>query len=219
MGIINKPYTFSPSTNASALEVNDNFDTLYNEVNGNLSAANLASDSVTTAKIADSNVTAAKLGSSAVTTAKIADEAVTSEKLGATVGFYATTTQSMAVGGPNTVTTYTEVADYGADFNNTTGVFTAPVAGLYHFDACMAVSNIASAADGRWEARITVNGTTKCRSFADADTTNGDPAGNLSLTIPLAASDAVLVAIVQETGGSEALDSDSFFAGYLVGQV
>lgn len=173
---------------------------IVDEINGNLD---------------NSNIDAA----AAIAGSKLADESVTSEKLTSTVGFYATTTQSMAVGGPNTVTTYTEVADYGSDFNHTTGVFTAPYAGLYHFDACMAVSNIASAADGRWEARITVNGTTKCRSFTDADTTNGDPAGNLSLTIPLAASDAVLVAIVQETGGSEALDSDSFFAGYLVGQV
>lgn len=71
MSIVNKPHTFSPSTTASASEVNDDFDTLYNEFNGSISAANLASNAVTTAKITDANVT----------TAKIADAAVTGDKI------------------------------------------------------------------------------------------------------------------------------------------
>lgn len=117
------------------------------------------------------------------------------------------------------VTTYTEVADYGSDFNNTTGVFTAPYAGLYHFDACMGMTDITSTADGRWETSIYVNGVVKSRGFADADTTNGDPAVVVSLTIPLAANDTVDVRVSNITGGAENLDGSSFFAGYLVGQV
>lgn len=73
MGTISKPNTFSSSTTISSSEVNDNFDVLYNEVNGNISAANLATDSVTTAKIADSNVTTAKIADDAVTSAKLAE--------------------------------------------------------------------------------------------------------------------------------------------------
>lgn len=45
-----------------------------------ISAAKLAADSVTTAKILDANVTAAKLGSNSVITAKIQDAAVTQAK-------------------------------------------------------------------------------------------------------------------------------------------
>lgn len=48
---------------------------------GQIEAAGIASDAVTTAKILDANVTEAKLASSAVATAKIADNAVTQAKL------------------------------------------------------------------------------------------------------------------------------------------
>ena len=61
MSNISKPNTFSADTTASSSEVNANFDTIYNDYNGNIDANNLASDAVTTAKIADGAVTAAKL--------------------------------------------------------------------------------------------------------------------------------------------------------------
>lgn len=50
-------------------------------LDANVTAAKLATDSVTTAKITDANVTAGKLATDAVTTAKIADDAVTLAKL------------------------------------------------------------------------------------------------------------------------------------------
>lgn len=71
MGVVSKPYTFSPNTTMSSSEMNSNLDTLYNEFNGNISAANLASNAVTTAKITDSNVTTAKINDDAVTAAKV----------------------------------------------------------------------------------------------------------------------------------------------------
>lgn len=71
MSTISKPYTFSPNTSISSSQMNANFDTLYNDYNGGISAANLATDAVTTAKIADANVTTAKLADDAVTAAKI----------------------------------------------------------------------------------------------------------------------------------------------------
>lgn len=86
MTVIAKPYTFSPNTSISSSQMNSNFDTLYNDYNGGISAANLASNAVTTAKIADSNVTTAKLNDDAVTTAKIADDTIT----GANINFAAT---------------------------------------------------------------------------------------------------------------------------------
>lgn len=48
---------------------------------GSITAAKLASDAVTTAKILDANVTAGKLASNAVTTAKILDSNVTTSKI------------------------------------------------------------------------------------------------------------------------------------------
>jgi hypothetical protein len=51
-------------------------------VNGQVDAAGIASDAVTTAKILNANVTADKLASNSVTTAKIANANVTSAKLG-----------------------------------------------------------------------------------------------------------------------------------------
>ncbi len=98
MGVISKPNTFSPNTTMSSSQVNSNFDTIYNEFNGNIAAANLATGAVTTAKIADSNVTTAKIADSNVTTAKIADGAVTPEKR---AGGYAVGTFSWTTGTGN----------------------------------------------------------------------------------------------------------------------
>lgn len=81
MSIVNRPHTYTPNTTISSSDANANENTIYNDYNGNISAANLADNAVTTAKIADSNVTTAKIADSNVTTAKIADESVTNAKL------------------------------------------------------------------------------------------------------------------------------------------
>lgn len=71
MSTIAKPFTFSPNTTISSSQTNSNFDTLYNDYNGSISAANLATGAVTTAKIADFNVTTAKIADSSVTDVKL----------------------------------------------------------------------------------------------------------------------------------------------------
>lgn len=75
MANIAKPNTFSANTTISSSQVNDNFDTIYDEFNGNISEANLADNAVTEDKVA----------SNAVTTPKIADTAVTYTKLISTI--------------------------------------------------------------------------------------------------------------------------------------
>lgn len=50
-GLVTKPYTFVNGTVADADQVNSDFDTVYTLVNGNLSAPNLATHSVTETKI------------------------------------------------------------------------------------------------------------------------------------------------------------------------
>lgn len=76
MGTIAVPNTFSANTTISSSQVNSNFTTIYNEFNGSIAAANLATDAVTTAKIA----------ADAVTNAKLADASVLPEQLVAGAG-------------------------------------------------------------------------------------------------------------------------------------
>lgn len=71
MGLINKPTTFTANTTAKASEVNDDFDTIYNAFNGNISGANLADGAITTAKIADSAVTSAKIAAGTIVAADL----------------------------------------------------------------------------------------------------------------------------------------------------
>ena len=87
MSIVNKPFTFSPNTSISSSQMNSNFDDLYDDYNGGISAANLANNAVTTDKIADDNVTAAKIADGAIdAAAKISTGVVTPEKLTAGTG-------------------------------------------------------------------------------------------------------------------------------------
>lgn len=72
---------FATGTTILASEVNDDLNTVFNAVNGNLDAANLADNAVTTVKITDANVTTAKIADLNVTTAKIAAANVTTAKL------------------------------------------------------------------------------------------------------------------------------------------
>lgn len=61
--------------------MNANFDTLYNEFNGSIEAANIASGAITAAKLASSAVETAKINDSAITAAKLASGAATPSKL------------------------------------------------------------------------------------------------------------------------------------------
>ena len=72
---------FGTGTTILAAEMNTDLNAVFNAVNGNLDADNLAANAVTTTKITDLSVTAAKLAANAVTTAKILDDAVTTAKL------------------------------------------------------------------------------------------------------------------------------------------
>ena len=63
---------YAAGTTISSSEVNADLNTVYNEVNGSLNAANLATNAVTTVKITDANVTTAKIANLNVTLGKLA---------------------------------------------------------------------------------------------------------------------------------------------------
>lgn len=77
MGTITKPFTYSANTTIASSEMNANLDTIYNEFNGSIEAANLIDDAVTGSKIADSNITTAKIEDGAITSAKFANNTIT----------------------------------------------------------------------------------------------------------------------------------------------
>lgn len=81
MALINRPNTYTNATPAVASQVNDDLDTIYDEFNGAIDSANLATDAVATAKIAASAVTTVKIADLNVTTGKLAANSVTSAKL------------------------------------------------------------------------------------------------------------------------------------------
>lgn len=87
---VNIPYSFTTGTTIEAGEMNSNFTTVKNFVDGLATGANIDSSAVTTAKIADGAVETQKIAASAVTTAKIADGNVTAAKLAATAAIQPT---------------------------------------------------------------------------------------------------------------------------------
>lgn len=72
MALISLPYTFVQLTKAKASEVMANLQAILDQVNGNLSAANLANGAVTEDKLGALAVAEAKIASGAVTDAKVA---------------------------------------------------------------------------------------------------------------------------------------------------
>lgn len=71
MANVVKPNTFTNNTAALASEVNDNFDTIYDDYNGNIDSSNLATNAVVSASITDASVITAKINDGAVTPAKL----------------------------------------------------------------------------------------------------------------------------------------------------
>jgi hypothetical protein len=91
------PHTFVPNTTAKASEVNDNYNAIVQEVNGNLEAVNLASNAVTEVKILDGAVTTSKIRDGDVTTAKIGDTQVTNVKLASGIDAAKITTGTLPI--------------------------------------------------------------------------------------------------------------------------
>lgn len=105
-------------TGIDASDVNNPFNTIYNDYNGGITAANLASGAVTTTKITDANVTPAKWTNPYKFSAHIASS------------------QTVSASTATKVALATEDFDTNSNFDNSVGFYryTAPVTGFYQFN-------------------------------------------------------------------------------------
>ena len=173
-------------------------------VNGNIEADNLATNAVTTAKIADANVT----------TAKIADGAVTSDKLSATVAFRGRFTAAQNITtGFGKILFAVEDYDYGSDYASSR--FTAPKDGLYNFSSRFHISGA-----GATSLIISLykNGAEIARGQDNRFSFGSGTGVTLSTDIALVADD--YIEVFGQANGTIALDagaSTNYFTGRLVG--
>lgn len=208
MGTIIKPNDFTASTTIDSSDVNDNFDTIYDEFNGNITAANLATNAVATAKIADS----------AVTTAKINDGAVTVAKVTMPYKFYVY--RSAASNSSNSLTVVpfdTKVFDIGTNVDVVTnkGRFTAPVTGHYWFSA--GVGNTVAA--GFVSVQLMKNGSsvTQLQTFVVGSQSGSGSVHSGSTLIALTAADYVEIGFIGGSGSVIQVGQGAcWFTGHLV---
>lgn len=127
------------------------------------------------------------------------------------IGFYATTTASVNAT-QSTITSYTEVADYGGNFAS--GTFTAPVNGFYHFDFGARISDVST--DNRFQCFLYVNGNVVQQSLSVSRASTHDPAVNISIDIPMSAGQTAYIQGYSEVGAKNM--SEASFSGHLIGR-
>lgn len=146
----------------------------------------------------------------------IAAGVVESESLNATIAFRAGMTGSVVITSEATVVFDSESFDLGSDYNNATGVFTAPVTGYYMIVAHLGLGNLADGAQVLM--RIKVDGTAVALGTMVSANAANDPRSDVSDVIALTAGQQVTV--TGEASVAESLDGGAtvnYFGGFFIG--
>ena len=131
MAQVPKPITFSADTTILSSKVNENFDGIYDEFNGNIDNGNIkAGAAIATAKLASD---------AGIVNAMIADSTITPTK---TTNPYKFSVYRNAALTPGTADIIfdTENFDTNNNFDTTNGRYTAPVDGYYQLNAQIALT-------------------------------------------------------------------------------
>jgi hypothetical protein len=204
-----------PGNDPGRLLVGSDWDEDFNRIATAIATkANLAGDTITgtmacAALAAVTTVTATGLVSG------------TRMALSSPVGFYASQASQNPSANPETLVYGSELFDYGAGYDASTGTFTAPVAGLYVLTAGARFVNTVGTGLVRGYFSIRVNGTEIARSNVvltpSGATANLNFGGLASTVVSLAAGDAVIVRYVAPDSGATFWQlSNLFFSGALL---
>lgn len=118
--------------------------------------------------------------------------------------------------GNGTVVFDTVMLNQGSHYDNSTGKFTAPIAGLYNFSFNVLSDN--DGTDGYWTTSLFINGSDYCKVQNRTELDN-DFGGSLSVIASLSVNDYVNVnnASINVYGTSSATENFTWFCGYLIG--
>jgi hypothetical protein len=130
-----------------------------------------------------------------------------------------TTDQTLATGSGTKVQFATEDFDTGSNYDNATNYwFTAPLTGIYHFEAQI---NIDAAGTSVWCYLLKNAATTVAIDYRYPNTVNDDTSASVSATILLTAGDTIEVRALHNAGANRSLLGSSvgacYFSGFFVG--
>jgi len=190
-----------------------------NNTISNIAGANIASQSITATQIANATITATQIANNTITSTQLATSGLNLPP--AMYNPYKFKVyRDAAWNTPNnssaTVIFDTIIYDTGSNYSTSTGEFTAPIAGFYHFDYCL--SSVVVNSGALFAANLYHNGIPDSAADSLISSASGGSFWGLSsgTDIHLAANDTVSVVIGDASGGAGGTGSQTAFSGYLI---